>query len=43
MTNEADTCREFVVPRLQAAGWDAAPHAISTQHFFTAGHIHVSG
>ena len=25
--NEADTCRRFVVPKLQAAGWDNDPHA----------------
>ena len=23
MPTEADTCRKFVVPKLQAAGWDA--------------------
>ena len=28
MPNEADTCRTFVVPKLQAAGWDADPHSI---------------
>jgi type I site-specific restriction endonuclease len=22
MTTEADTCREYVVPKLQAAGWE---------------------
>jgi len=22
MSTEADTCRKFVVPKLQAAGWD---------------------
>ena len=25
--NEADTCRKFVVPLLQAAGWDNDPHS----------------
>src|ERR1700756_1098813 len=28
MPNETDTCRTFVVPKLQAAGWDADPHRI---------------
>ena len=31
MTNEADTCRKFVVPKLQAAGWDNEPHSIAEQ------------
>jgi hypothetical protein len=26
MASEADTCGKFVVPKLQAAGWDADPH-----------------
>jgi len=26
MPNEADTCRRFVVPKLQQAGWDEEPH-----------------
>ncbi|MGO8930372.1 MAG: hypothetical protein ACLQU3_26180 [Limisphaerales bacterium] len=26
---EADTCRKFVVPLLQKAGWDNDPHSIS--------------
>ena len=26
MATEADTCRKFVVPKLQAAGWDTDPH-----------------
>ncbi|MBF0433875.1 MAG: hypothetical protein HQL77_00725 [Magnetococcales bacterium] len=26
MPGEADTCRKFVVPLLQKAGWDDAPH-----------------
>ena len=34
--NEADTCRIYVVPKLQAAGWDAAPHRINEQATFTA-------
>jgi hypothetical protein len=35
MPNEADTCRKFVVPKLQAAGWDNEPHSIAEQRFFT--------
>jgi type I restriction enzyme R subunit len=29
MATEADTCRKFVVPKLQAAGWDSDPHSIA--------------
>src|SRR5258708_5831710 len=39
MPNEADTCRTFVVPKLQAAGWDADPHSIAEQRTFTDGRI----
>jgi type I restriction enzyme R subunit len=41
--NEADTCRRFVVPRLQAAGWDDEPHSIAEQRSFTDGRIVVRG
>lgn len=37
--NEADTCRKFVVPKLQEAGWDDRPHAINEQRTFTDGRI----
>ena len=37
--NEADTCRKFVVPRLQTAGWDDEPHSISEQRSITDGRI----
>jgi type I restriction enzyme R subunit len=40
---EADTCREFVTPRLVEAGWGTAPHAIGEQHSFTHGRIIVAG
>lgn len=40
---EADTCREFVTPRLVEAGWAEAPHAIGEQRTFTNGRIIVSG
>src|SRR5947199_3939684 len=36
---EADTCRKFVVPRLQAAGWDNEPHSIAEQRTITDGRI----
>jgi len=39
MSNEADTCRQFVVPGLQAAGWDTDPHSIAEQRSFTDGCI----
>jgi len=35
MPNEADTCRHFVVPKLQAAGWDTDPHSITEQRCFS--------
>ena len=37
--NEADTCRKFVVPKLQAAGWDTDPHSIAEQRTITDGRI----
>ena len=36
---EADTCRKFVVPLLQQAGWDRPPHEINEQRTFTDGRI----
>ena len=39
MLNEADTCRKYVVPRLQEAGWDTDPHSIAEQRTFTDGRI----
>lgn len=41
--NEADTCRKFVVPKLQASGWDNEPHSINEQVTFTDGRIIVAG
>jgi type I restriction enzyme R subunit len=43
MANEADTCRRFVVPKLQAAGWDTDPHRVNEQVTFTDGRIVLSG
>ena len=40
---EADTCREFVTPKLIEAGWGIAPHAIGEQRTFTNGRVIVSG
>ncbi len=42
MTNEADTCRDYVVPRLVQAGWDADPHFFAEQKTFTDGRIIAS-
>lgn len=41
--NEADTCRKYVVPKLQAAGWENEPHSITEQRSFTDGRIIVVG
>jgi type I restriction enzyme, R subunit len=40
---EADTCREFVTPRLVEAGWGTAESVIGEQHSFTNGRIIVAG
>jgi type I restriction enzyme R subunit len=40
---EADTCREFVTPKLVEAGWNDTPHAIGEQRSFTNGRIIVAG
>ena len=40
---EADTCRTYVVPKLQTAGWETEPHSIAEQRQFTAGRIVVAG
>lgn len=39
MTNEADTCQKFVVPKLQAAGWDNENHSIAEQRTITDGRL----
>lgn len=41
--NEADTCREYVLPRLQAAGWEQTPHSIAEQQAITDGRIITVG
>jgi len=39
MPTEADTCRKWAVPKLQAAGWDDEPHSIANQRTITDGRI----
>jgi type I restriction enzyme R subunit len=41
--NEADTCRKYVVPKLQGVGWEDEPHSITEQRYFTDGRIFVVG
>lgn len=43
LPNEADTCRRYVVPKLQAAGWENEPYRINEQVTFTDGRIVVTG
>lgn len=43
MINEADTCRKYVVPKLQTAGWEDEPHSLTEQKAFTDGRIVVVG
>jgi type I restriction enzyme R subunit len=37
--SEADTCRKYVIPLLQSAGWDSEPHSIAEQRTITDGRI----
>ncbi|MBI3099722.1 MAG: DEAD/DEAH box helicase family protein [Planctomycetes bacterium] len=39
VSNEADTCRKYVLPKLLAAGWDTEPHSFTEQRTFTDGRI----
>ena len=41
--NEADTCRVFVTPALQTAGWGDPLWRIAEQHYFTDGQIILVG
>lgn len=43
--NEADTCRKYVIPMLQASGWDNPPYSIAEQRTFTnpKGRIRIIG
>jgi type I site-specific restriction endonuclease len=37
--SEADTCRKYITPALQGAGWENPPHDIREQEYFTAGRL----
>jgi type I restriction enzyme R subunit len=41
MITEADTCRQYVLPKLREAGWEDLPHSIAEQKTFTDGRIIV--
>ena len=41
--SEADTCREYVTPAIQAAGWGDCPFEIAKQCSFTDGRIVLTG
>ncbi len=41
MSNEADTCRKYVLPKLIEAGWDNDPHSFTEQRTFADGRIIV--
>ena len=40
---EADTCRKYVLPELNSAGWDYPPHSFTEQKTFTDGRIVMAG
>ena len=41
MITEADTCRQYVLPKLREARWEDSPHSIAEQKTFTDGRIVV--
>lgn len=43
MLSEADTCKKFVTPKLQAAGWDTEPHLLAEQRAITDGRMVLVG
>ncbi len=43
MITEADTCRLYVLPKLDEAGWNREPHSFNEQKTFTDGRIVVAG
>jgi type I restriction enzyme R subunit len=43
VSNEAETCRKYVVPKLIAGGWDDEPHSIAEQRTITYGRIVLTG
>jgi len=43
MPTEADTCRTYITPAIQAAGWETGVHSIAEQRTFTDGRIVLRG
>ena len=43
MSNEADTCRKYVLPKLVDSDWDKEPHRFNEQVTFTDGRIVLAG
>ena len=43
MITERDTCRKYVLPKLQRAGWEDGPHSLTEEKTFTDGRIIVAG
>jgi type I restriction enzyme, R subunit len=43
LIGEADTCRRYVEPKLDDAGWNELPHSYTEQVTFTDGRIVVTG
>jgi type I restriction enzyme R subunit len=39
MSNEANTCRNYVEPKLNQAGWNTEPYDYYEQYYFTNGKI----
>ncbi len=39
MSNEVNTCRKYVEPKLKSAGWEDEPHDYTEQYYFTDGKI----
>jgi type I restriction enzyme R subunit len=39
MSNEANTCRKYIVPKLHASGWDGPQHDYTEQYYFTDGKL----
>ena len=43
MITETDTCRLYVLPKLDEAGWNNEPHSFTEQKTFTDGRIVITG
>lgn len=39
MSNETNTCRQYVEPKLRESGWENEPHYYTEQYYFTDGKI----